>query len=36
MIAGPQWANYMLKVAKMYPAKPFPKPPASMIGKGGK
>jgi membrane peptidoglycan carboxypeptidase len=36
MIAGPQWANYMLKVAKMYPAKPFPKPPASMIRKGGK
>jgi len=34
MIAGPQWANYMLKVAKLYPAKPFPKPPASMIGKG--
>jgi hypothetical protein len=26
----------MLKVAKMYPAKPFPKPPASMIGRGSK
>ncbi|WP_230119506.1 transglycosylase domain-containing protein [Arthrobacter sp. Bi83] len=33
MIAGPQWANYMLKVAKMYPAAAFPKPPASIIGK---
>ena len=32
MIAGPQWANYMLKVAKMYPAAAFPKPPASIIG----
>ncbi|WP_395400620.1 transglycosylase domain-containing protein [Arthrobacter sp. UC242_113] len=36
MIAGPQWANYMLKVAPMYPAKPFPKPPASMVGPGAK
>ncbi|MFE4836290.1 transglycosylase domain-containing protein [Arthrobacter sp. NPDC056691] len=36
MIAGPQWANYMLKVARMYPARPFPKPPPSMIGQGGK
>jgi hypothetical protein len=33
MIAGPQWANYMLKVGKMYPAKAFPKPPASVVGK---
>ncbi|MCE3292974.1 MAG: glycosyl transferase [Arthrobacter sp.] len=33
MIAGPQWANYMLKVGKMYPAKAFPKPPASIVGK---
>lgn len=32
MIAGPQWANYMLKVAPLYPAAPFPPPPASMIG----
>ena len=28
--------NYMLKVAKLYAAKAFPKPPASMIGKGAK
>lgn len=34
MIAGPQWANYMLKAAPLYPAKTFPKPPASMIGNG--
>ncbi|MGX5717942.1 transglycosylase domain-containing protein [Arthrobacter sp. MAHUQ-56] len=32
MIAGPQWANYMLKVAPLYPAGAFPPPPASMIG----
>lgn len=32
MIAGPQWANYMLKVAPLYPAAPFAPPPASMIG----
>ncbi|MGO4237283.1 transglycosylase domain-containing protein [Pseudarthrobacter sp. YAF2] len=32
MIAGPQWANYMLKVAALYPAAPFAPPPASMIG----
>ncbi|MET3773759.1 membrane peptidoglycan carboxypeptidase [Arthrobacter nitrophenolicus] len=32
MIAGPQWANYMLKVAPLYPAAPFPGPPPSMIG----
>lgn len=36
MIAGPQWANYMLKVAGMYPAKPFPKPPAAIVGKPSK
>ena len=36
MIAGPQWANYMLKVAKLYPAKAFPKPPASMVRKPAK
>lgn len=36
MIAGPQWANYMLKVAGMYPAKPFPKPPAAIVGKPAK
>jgi membrane peptidoglycan carboxypeptidase len=30
MIAGPQWVNYMLKVAPLYPANPFPAPrPAS-------
>jgi membrane peptidoglycan carboxypeptidase len=33
MIAGPQWANYMLKVAGLYPAAAFPKPPASMVRK---
>jgi membrane carboxypeptidase/penicillin-binding protein len=33
MIAGPQWAKYMLKAAPLYPAKPFPRPPASMVGK---
>ena len=32
MIAGPQWANYMLRVAALYPAAPFAPPPASMIG----
>lgn len=32
MIAGPQWANYMLKVVPLYPAGPFAPPPASMIG----
>ena len=36
MIAGPQWAYYMLKVARMYPAKAFPKPPASIVGKPAK
>ncbi|MBT2556069.1 penicillin-binding protein [Arthrobacter sp. ISL-5] len=36
MIAGPQWANYMLKVAKLYPAKAFPKPPASIVSKPAK
>ena len=30
MVAGPQWANYMVKVAKLYPANPFPAPPPSM------
>jgi membrane peptidoglycan carboxypeptidase len=33
MIAGPQWANYMVNVAKLYPADPFPGPPPSMMGK---
>lgn len=32
MIAGPQWANYMVNVAPLYPAAGFPPPPASMIG----
>lgn len=32
MIAGPQWANYMIKVVPLYPAGPFPPPPPSMIG----
>nr|WP_235500211.1 transglycosylase domain-containing protein [Arthrobacter sp. Leaf69] len=30
MLAGPQWASYMLQVAGYYPAAPFPPPPASM------
>ncbi|WP_426997048.1 transglycosylase domain-containing protein [Pseudarthrobacter sp. N5] len=30
MLAGPQWANYMLQVAGLYPAGAFPAPPASM------
>ncbi len=30
MLAGPQWANYMLEVAGLYPAAPFPPPPESM------
>lgn len=30
MLAGPQWANYMLQVAGLYPAAAFPPPPASM------
>ncbi|MDI3213989.1 transglycosylase domain-containing protein [Arthrobacter sp. AL12] len=30
MLAGPQWANYMLEVARFYPAEPFPPPPESM------
>ncbi|TLM71311.1 transglycosylase domain-containing protein [Pseudarthrobacter sp. NamB4] len=32
MLAGPQWANYMVKVAPLYPTAPFPPPPPSMIG----
>jgi membrane peptidoglycan carboxypeptidase len=32
MIAGPQWANYMVNVAPLYPAGPFPPPPPPMIG----
>ena len=30
MLAGPQWANYMLEVAGLYPAAAFPAPPESM------
>lgn len=30
MLAGPQWANYMMEVAGLYPAAPFPPPPESM------
>lgn len=30
MLAGPQWANYMMEVAVLYPAEPFPPPPPSM------
>lgn len=33
MIAGPQWANYMLQVAQLYPAAPFPRPPAAIVTK---
>jgi membrane peptidoglycan carboxypeptidase len=33
MVAGPQWANYMLQVARLYPAAAFPKPPASIVSK---
>jgi membrane peptidoglycan carboxypeptidase len=33
MIAGPQWANYMMQVAPLYPAAAFPAPPASMTKK---
>lgn len=33
MLAGPQWANYMLEVAGLYPADPFPPPPESMTTK---
>jgi membrane peptidoglycan carboxypeptidase len=32
MIAGPQWANYMVNVAPLYPAAPFPGPPPAMMG----
>ncbi|KQR62303.1 glycosyl transferase [Arthrobacter sp. Leaf337] len=30
MLAGPQWANYMMQVAGLYPAEAFPPPPPSM------
>lgn len=30
MLAGPQWANYMLAVAGLYAAAAFPPPPSSM------
>jgi membrane peptidoglycan carboxypeptidase len=33
MLAGPQWANYMLEVAELYPTNPFPPPPESMTKK---
>ncbi|MBT2532236.1 transglycosylase domain-containing protein [Arthrobacter sp. ISL-48] len=32
MVAGPQWANYMVQVAKLYPADAFPPPPPPMMG----
>ncbi|OAE03013.1 transglycosylase domain-containing protein [Arthrobacter sp. OY3WO11] len=32
MIAGPQWANYMLQAAPLYPTNGFPPPPPSMMG----
>ncbi|WP_120522407.1 transglycosylase domain-containing protein [Arthrobacter celericrescens] len=31
MIAGPQWANYMVNVVKLYPGGAFPNPPESMM-----
>lgn len=31
MIAGPQFANYMLQVAPSYGTNPFPAPPSNMI-----
>ena len=31
MLAGPQWANYMMAVAGLYPADAFPPPPPSMF-----
>ncbi|WP_427129187.1 transglycosylase domain-containing protein [Pseudarthrobacter sp. S9] len=30
MLAGPQWANYMMQVAALYPVAAFPPPPESM------
>ncbi|MFM9431913.1 transglycosylase domain-containing protein [Arthrobacter sp. MP_2.3] len=33
MLAGPQWANYMLEVAGLYPTNEFPPPPESMTKK---
>ena len=33
MLAGPQWANYMLEVAGLYPAEAFPPPPESVTKK---
>ena len=33
MLAGPQWANYMLEVARLYPTAAFPPPPESMTKK---
>ncbi|UZX04619.1 penicillin-binding protein [Arthrobacter sp. CDRTa11] len=35
MIAGPQWANYMQQVGKLYPTNPFAPPPPSMMGSPG-
>ena len=32
MIAGPQWANYMLQAAPLYATNPFPPAPPSMMG----
>ncbi|HSN37737.1 MAG TPA: transglycosylase domain-containing protein [Arthrobacter sp.] len=33
MLAGPQWANYMIEVAGLYPAAEFAGPPGSMTQK---
>ncbi len=30
MLAGPQWANYMIEIGGLYPASAFPPPPESM------
>ena len=35
MLAGPQWANYMLEVAGLYPAEAFPPPPEAMTKNAG-
>ena len=33
MLAGPQWANYMLEAGGLYPAERFPPPPEAMTQK---
>ncbi|WP_082699359.1 transglycosylase domain-containing protein [Arthrobacter sp. EPSL27] len=36
MLAGPQWANYMLEAGGLYPAAAFPPPPEQMTKEPGK